>query len=174
MAFLTENTIAKTLDLPINLPATELKMGDWLTVATIKLVYPMKLAYRFMTLQMLSSSVSTDLITAVNKVSPSLDLAFLGLYLNYSSGHPGTQPALDVVKIRETESAAVDCVPVNELSGQFITVRTEPLVEYTTPGVYSFILANNMQASSESAIPTTTSIDFRLCATGQVRLYLSR
>jgi hypothetical protein len=173
MAFITENSLAKTLDIPINLPSTELKMGDWLIVATIKLVYPMKLKYRFMTLQMLSSNVATSDILTVNKISPSLDLAFIGLYLNYSSGHPGTQPALDVVKIRENESANVDCIPVNELSGQFITVRKEPLVEYTTPGVYTFIIANNMQASTESTIPTTTSIDFRLVATGQVRLELS-
>jgi hypothetical protein len=174
MAFLTENTLSKTLDLPINLPSTELKMGDWLIVSTIKLVYPMRLSYRFMTLQMLSSSVTTSDIVAANKVSPSLDLAFMGIYLNYSSGHPGTQPALDVVKIRESQSAAIDCVPVNELSGQFITVRTEPLVEYSSPGVYTFIIANNMQASTDSTIPTTTSIDFRLCATGQIRLELSR
>jgi hypothetical protein len=173
MAFITENSLAKTLDLPINLPSTELKMGDWLVVATIKLVYPMKLKYRFMTLQMLSSNVATSDILTVNKISPSLDLAFIGLYLNYASGHPGTQPALDVVKIRENESANVDCIPVNELGGQFITVRKEPLVEYTAPGVYTFIIANNMQASSDSTIPTTTSIDFRLVATGQIRLELS-
>jgi hypothetical protein len=173
MSFLTENTLAKTLDLPINLAATELKMGDWLIVSTIKLVLPMKLSYRFMTLQMLSSTVDTTLIVPGNKISPSLDFAFIGLYLNYSSGHPGTQPALDVVKIRENPSAAVDCVPVNQVSGQFITVRTDPLVQFTTPGIYTFILANNMQASTDSTIPSTTSIDFRLSATGQVRLELS-
>lgn len=173
MAFLTENSLARTLDIPINLPSTEVKMGDWLVAASIKLVYPMKLSYRFMTLQMLSSSVTTTDIIAANKISPSLDLAFIGLYLNYSSGHPGTQPALDVVKIRENESANIDCIPVNELSGQFITVRTEPLVEYTTPGVYTFIVANNTQPSTDSTIPTTTSIDFRLVATGQIRLELS-
>lgn len=173
MAFLTENSLAKTLDIPINLATTELKMGDWLTIAAIKLVYPMRLKYRFMTLQMLSSNVDTSLIVTANKLSPSLDLAFVGLYLDYTSGHPGTQPALDVVKIRENASLAVDCIPVNELAGQFITVRTEPLVEYATPGVYSFIVANNMQASTDSTIPTTTSIDFRLCATGQIRLELS-
>lgn len=172
MAFLTENTLAKTLDIPINLASTELKMGDWLTVATIKLIYPMKLKYRFMTLQMISSSVSTSDIVTGNMVSPSLDLAFIGLYLNYSSGHPGTQPALDVVKIRESLNTS-NCIPVNEVAGQFITVRTEPLVEYATPGIYSFILANNMQASSESTIPTTTSIDFRLVVTGQIRLELA-
>jgi hypothetical protein len=172
MAFLTESKLAKTLDLPVNLPTTELKMGDWVVVSTIKIVSPMKLTYQFMTLQMLSSSVLTSDIGATNKISAALDLAFIGLYRNYSSGHPGLQPALDVVRIREFDITNQDCIPVNQLSGQFITVRSAPVVFFTTPGVYSFIVANNMQASSTSVIPVTTSIDFRLCATGQIRLEL--
>lgn len=172
MAFLTESKVAKTLDVPVNLPSTTLAQGDWLVVAAIKLVSPMKLTYQFMTLQMLSSTVDTTLIESVNKVSPSLDLAFIGLYINYTSGHPGLQPALDVVKIRETDNSQLDCVPVADVSGQFITSRTSPLVTYTTPGIYSFIVANNMQSSATSSIPITTSIDFQLCATGQIRLEL--
>jgi len=172
MAFLTEAKVAKTLDIPVNLPATEVKQGDWLIVATIKISSPMKLTYQFMTLQMLSSSVDTSLIVAGNKVSPSLDLAFIGLYRNYLSGHPGTQPALDVVKIRETDNSQLDCIPITDISGQFITVRFAPLVTYATAGVYSFIVANNMQSSATSTIPLTTSIDFKLCATGQIRLEL--
>ena len=172
MAFLTEATLSKTLDIPIALPATEIKQGDWLVIATINIVAPMKLVYQYLTLQMLSSSVSTDLIATENKISPALDLAFIGLYRNYLSGFPGNQAALDVVKIRETETTEEDCIPINELNGQFITVRTEPIVEYTTPGVYTFIIANNMQASSSSDIPVTTSIDFRLSVTGMIRLEL--
>ncbi|MHC4332503.1 MAG: hypothetical protein ACYSUV_01985 [Planctomycetota bacterium] len=172
MAFLTETTLAKTLDIPISLPATEVRQGDWLVVATINVVSPMKLVYQYLTLQMLSSSVSTNLIATENKVSPALDLAFIGLYRNYLSGYPGTQPALDIVKIRESATTETDCIPVNQLSGQFITVRTSPVIEYTTPGVYSFIIANNMQASSSSSVPVTTSIDFRLSVTGMIRMKL--
>lgn len=171
MAFLTEAKVAKTLDIPVALPATEVRQGDWLVVATLKIAEPMRLTYQFMTLQMLSSSVDTSLIVAGNKVSPALDLAFIGLYRNYSSGHPGLLPALDIVKIRETNEQ-LDCVPISEINGQFITVRSSPLVAYTTAGVYSFIVANNTQASTSSTIPITTSIDFILCATGQIRLEL--
>lgn len=171
MAFLTEAKISKTLDIPVSLPATELRMGDWLTIATISLASGMKLSFQFLTFQMLSSSVNTTDIATENKIVPALDLAFVGLYRNYSSGYPGSIPALDVTKIRESVSE-LDCVPLNQISGQFITVRTSPLVEYTTPGIYTFIVANNMQTAANVVIPITTSIDFRLCVTGEIRLEL--
>lgn len=174
MALLTEAKVSKTLDIPVNIPATELKMGDWIVVASIKLKEPMRLSYWYLTLQMLSSSVDTTDIVDANKISPSLDLAFLGLYRDYTSGHPSDTPALDIVRIRESISSDGDCIPVTDSLGQFVTVRTSPLVTFVTPGVYSFILANNMQSSSESTIDTDTSIDFTLCATGQIRLELDR
>jgi len=173
MALLTENVLSNTLDIPVNLPATEVQMGDWLVVATVKLVAPMRLTYQFMTLQMLSSSVTTSDIVAANMIVPALDYAFLGLYRDYSSGHPALSPALDIVRIRQNATITGDCIPITDTLGQFITSRSSPVLTFTTPGVYSFIVANNMQASSQSAIPTTTSIDFKLCATGQIRLELN-
>jgi hypothetical protein len=172
MALLTENKLSTTLDIPVNFSATEVQMGDWLVVASIKLVAPMRLTYQFLTLQMLSSTVDTRDIVDANKIVPALDLAFLGLYRDYSSGHPSQSPALDIVRIRETGLAS-DCITITDTLGQFITVRSSPVLTFTTPGVYSFIVANNMKPSSQSVIPTTTSIDFQLTATGQIRLELS-
>lgn len=174
MALLTESKVAKTLDIPINLPSTELRMGDWLVISTIKLKEPMKLTYWYTSLAMLSSSVDTRDIIEANKISPSLDLAFIGLYRDYASGHPSATPALDIIRIRESISVSGDCIPITDTLGQYMTVRTGPVLEFTTPGVYSFIIANNMQASSLSAIDTSTSIDFQLCATGQIRLELDK
>lgn len=176
MALLTESKVAKTLDIPVNLPATEVNMGDWLVVSSIKLTEPMKLTFWYLTFQMISSSVDVRDIVDANKISPSLDLAFVGLYRDYSSGHPSGTPALDVVRIRENISLTGECVPVTDTLGQFITVRSSPVLEFTTPGVYSFIVANNMQASSDvtAIIPSTTSIDFKLCVTGQIRLELDK
>lgn len=174
MALLTESKVSKTLDIPVNLPMTELKMGDWIVVASIKLKEPMKLTYWYLTLQMLSSTVNTNDIVDANKISPALDFAFLGLYRDYTSGHPSDTPALDVVRIRESISSSGDCIPISDTLGRFITVRSSPVLTFTTPGVYSFILANNMQASSSSTIPTTTSIDFTMCVTGQIRLELDK
>lgn len=174
MSLLTENKVSKTLDIPVNLPATELKMGDWLVVASVKIKDPMKLTFWYTVVQMLSSTVDTTGIIDAHKISPSLDLAFLGLYRDYTSGHPSATPALDVIRIRETISTVGDCVPITDSLGQFITVRSTPVLTFTTPGVYSFILANNMQPASTSTIPTTTSIDFQLCVTGQIRLELDK
>lgn len=174
MALLTENKISKTLDIPVSLPATEVKMGDWLVIASIKLVEPMRLNFWYLTFQMLASSVDTRDIDDSNKISPSLDLAFVGLYRDYTSGHPSSTPALDVVRIRENISTNGECIPITDILGQFITVRSSPVLQFTTPGVYSFIVANNMQPSSTSVIPTTTSIDFQLSVTGQIRLELDK
>jgi hypothetical protein len=174
MALLTENKVSKTLDIPVNLPATELKMGDWLVVASVKIKEPMRLTFWYLTFQMLASSVDTRDIVDTNKISPALDLAFIGLYRDYASGHPSASPALDVIRIRESISVSGDCIPITDTLGQFITVRSSPVLQFTTPGVYSFIVANNMQASTLSTIPTTTSIDFQLCATGQIRLELDK
>ena len=158
MAFITEKKLAGTLDVPVALPLTELLQGDWLIVATIKVVEPMRLSYRYMNLQLTEATVDLDDITSSNKISANLDLAFIGLYRDYVSGHPGLSAALDAVKV----------------SSIGLVQRTSPVVLATTPGVYSFIVANNMQASSTSSVPTTTSIDFKLCASGMVRLELDR
>lgn len=172
MALLTESKVAKTLHIPVNLPATELKQGDWLVVASVKITAPMKLTYWYLTFQMISASVDIQSIGDTNKISPALDLAFLGLYRDYVSGFPASTPALDVVKIRESSTTTGDCIPITDTLGRFITVRSSPMLTFTTPGVYSFIVANNMQAASTSLIPTTTSIDFQLCVTGQIVLEL--
>lgn len=151
-------------------------MGDWLVISSIKITDPMKLTFWYLTFQMLSSTVDVRDIMEVNKISPALDLAFVGLYRDYTSGHPSGTPALDAVRIRENISVTGDCVPITDTLGQFITVRSSPVLEFTTPGVYSFIVVNNMQASSDvsAVIPSTTSIDFRLCVTGHIRLELDK
>src|ERR1044072_1872865 len=132
MAFITEKKLASTLDVPVALPLTELLQGDWLVVATIKVVEPMRLSYRYMNLQLTEASVDLDDIDSSNKISANLDLVFVGLYLDYVSGHPGLSAALDAVK-----AGALGVVQ-----------RTSPVVLAATPGVYSFIAANNMQSSA--------------------------
>ena len=93
MGYLTEAKLVNIVDNPVALPATEIKQGDWLVLATIKIASPM-------------------------------------------------------VERDTTETV------------------------YSTPGNYSWIIANNMQPSSSSDVPTSTEINFRLSVTGQVRLEL--
>ena len=174
---ITEQTYATTLDLPINLPSTQLKQGDWLTVASVVISAPMQLVYTALTLQMTGTTINSVLdVAQSNKINPSLDLAFLGVFLNFDdTTHPANQTALDVLIIRDAQMLALDCVPVTATQGQLISTRTAAPLTFETPGVYSWVIANNMKPSTDAnpAIPVSTSIDFNLCATGTVRLQLA-
>jgi hypothetical protein len=156
MAYITTTQLTNIIDLPIQLPATELKMGDWLVVGTVKIAMPQRLRYRFLNLQLHSANVDIANISATNKVLGNLGYAYVALRRDYSAGNPGGAGGLEVLNISE--------IGLVERS----TVETV----YTTPGRYSWIVANNMQPSSTSAIPTSTEINFRLSLTGQVRFEL--
>lgn len=156
MGYLTEAKLVNIIDNPIALPATEVKQGDWLVLATIKIASPMILRYRFLNLQLLASTVDMADISAVNKILGNLGYAYVALRRDYSSGNPGAAGALEVLSISELGLAQRD--------------TTETI--FSTPGNYSWIIANNMQPSSDSDIPTSTEINFRLSVNGQVRLEL--
>ena len=159
MAYITENQLSNMMDAPVALPATDLRMGDWVVVSTVKVVAPMRLTYRMANLNVMLATVDTALVTNGNKIYGNLGLAYLTLRLNYSTGSPGAAGGLDVL--------------VANVLG--ITSRdASTSVVVTVPGIYSWIVANNMQPSTDTAplIPTSTSIDFRLAVTGTVRLDL--
>jgi hypothetical protein len=156
MGYLTTSKLTNIIDLPIQLPTTEIKMGDWLVVATVKIASPMRLRFRFLNLQMHSADVDIADISATNKILGNLGYAYVALRRDYSSGNPGAAGGLEVLSISEIGLVERDI--------------TETI--YTTPGSYSWIIANNMQPSSTSDIPTSTEINFRLSLTGQVRLEL--
>lgn len=159
MAYITENQLSNMMDVPVALPATDLRMGDWVVVSTVKVVAPMRLTYRMANLNVMLATVDTALVTNGNKIYGNLGLAYLALRLNYSTGSPGAAGGLDVL--------------VANVLG--ITSRdASTSVVVTVPGIYSWIVANNMQPSTDTVplIPTSTSIDFRLAVTGTVRLDL--
>ena len=160
MAYLTESQLSNTMDIPISLPSTDLQKGDWLIVASVAVVSPMLLTYKFLNLDLLSSTVDITQIQAVNQTYGNLGLAYVALWLNYTSGSPGAAGALDVVTADALGSFQRD---------------TSNVLTLTQPGVYSWIVANNCQASSDptSIISPSTSIDYTLSVTGQVRLALT-
>lgn len=156
MGFLTESKLANVIDMPVSLPTTEIKQGDWLVIASVKITAPQRLRMRFLNFRLVSADVDIADITASNKISGSLGLAYVALRRDYQSGSPGTAGALEVLQI-------------NDLG---LVERPTDETIYVTPGVYSWIVANNMQPSDESTIPTSTEINLRLAVTGQVRLEL--
>ena len=159
MAYLTENQLTNTMDMPIAVPSTDLRMGDWVVVSSIKVVAPMKLSYKLANIQLSASTVDPALITASNKIYGNLGLVYLTLRKDYLSGSPGV-------------AGGLDALVANALG---ITQRnTTVTVQITTAGVYSWIIANNMQPSTDTVplIPVSSSIDFRVAVTGSVRLEL--
>ncbi len=157
MGYLTENRLRSTVELPIALPATTLKQGDWVVVSTVRLVAPQRLSLRALTLQLLEATVDVSEVDSSNKVIPNLGLVYFVLRKDYASGNPGGSGALDYLK----------------LDGIGVTSRSTVPVLLASPGNYSVICANNMQASSSSDIATDVSIDFKVLMTGQLRLELS-
>ena len=157
MAYLTENKLKSTVDLPIALPATALKQSDYVVIATVKLQATQRLSLRVLTLQLLTSTIDPTTVDSTNKIIPNLGVAYVVLRKDYTSGVPGDTGALDYIFLED------------------IGVTTRPVTPFVlaTPGNYSIIVANNMQASSTSPVPTSTSIDFKVIVTGQFRLELS-
>lgn len=161
MGYLTENRLDDLLDIPIALPSTELKMGDWVVVSTIKVVEPMRLSCRFLNLHVLSSTVDPADITANNKIYGNLGAVYLVLRKNYTAGTPG-------------DSAGLDSIVATDI-GIYARDVTTPVV-VVDPGNYSWIVANNTQISKNSndPIPSTTSIDFNVSCIGSVRVELDK
>jgi hypothetical protein len=156
MGYLTTSRLTNIIDLPIQLPATEIKMGDWLVVASIKIAEPMRLRYRFLNLQLHSATVAIADIASTNKILGNLGFAYVSLRRDYSAGNPGSAGGLEVLNISDVG----------------LVERSNVETIFSTPGRYSWIVANNMQPATASDIPTSTEINFRLSITGQVRLEL--
>lgn len=156
MGFLTESKLANVIDMPISLPTTEIKQGDWLVIASVKITTPQRLLMRFLNLKLVSATVDVADISSVNKVFGNLGLAYVALRRDYQSGSPGVAGGLEILQVEEIG----------------LVERPTTQAVYATPGIYSWIIANNMQPDDASDIPTSTEINFRLAATGQVRLEL--
>lgn len=155
MSFLTDNKLASVYDMPVALPATELRQGDWLVVATLKVVSPTVVSWKHVNLTLLSASVDTGLITAGNRISGNLGLVFLSIHKDYAGEQPNASGALDVFGVGALGT---------------YTRPTDPEVFLAEEGTYSWVIANNMQPSETSSVPTSTSIDFFVSVNGVARL----
>lgn len=155
MAYLSESRLSNLYDLPVSLPATTIKMGDWLVAASVKVVVPMKLTYRYMALQLVSASVRFADVSSLNRVYGNLGNVYLTVRKDYAGEAPGSSGAIETMALTE--------------AGLIVRDSSQPLV-LTDPGTYSWVLANNCKADSSSLIPAATSIDFVVAMTGQVRM----
>lgn len=155
MAYLTERKLSNTLDVPVNLPTTEVKMGDWLVIGTVQIAAPTRLTYRMANLNFVSSTVALANILPANLIVPNFGLCYIGLFFNYGSGDPSLLAALDVLQ-------------ANSFG---VTVRSAPPIVTDIAGTYSWVMVNNVQFSSQNALLSQSeSADFTLSCVGQARL----
>lgn len=152
-ALITKKTLKNIVDLPVSLPSTRLRQGDWLVVSSFILDTSSQATFGYLGLEIESSSIAVDTIGLENKISGSLGLAYVGLYKDYNpSASPHTYSAVDVVIG----------------NGIGITNRIGPPVLVNDPGVYHFVVASNVIGNS-----VVGSIDFTIVVTGQIRITLA-
>jgi hypothetical protein len=158
MSFLTERKMANTVDAPIALPSTEIKMSDWVVIATIKLTAPSRLTVRMLHLNFISSTVDLTKIVPANYINSSLGMCYVALFFNYNNADPASTTKLDKV----TASALG------------VSTRIENPFVTTVPGIYTWLAVNNIQYSTaSSALAITDSADFRVSCTGQWRIEIN-
>ena len=160
MGYITETRLSNIIDIPITLPGTLLQMGDWLVIGSTPIQQPMRLTCAVLNLQVLSTTATISDLDGTNLIYGNLGIVYVILRQNYASGSPGAANGIDTV-------IATDV-------GLFSRDITAPTV-IVTPGIYTWLIANNTQPSSASSplIPVSTSIDFEVAVTGSARLDLS-
>jgi len=155
MSYLTESKLSSTFDLPVAMPATVLKQGDFLILSTIKVTNGMRVSWKHVNINLIACSVNTGLIAASNKIGGSLGFVYIALRKDYVNESPGSSGALDIYGVSALGT---------------YTRPTTPEVLIVEPGTYSWLVANNMQPSNSSTVPASTSIDFTLAVSGMARI----
>jgi hypothetical protein len=148
MSYITHRQLSDKIDLPVALPITELKRANWLIIATMQLSPPMKLSYKWLNLQLVSTSYSDQNIAIID---PSRGLCYVGIYKNFNGGEVFLPVGTNEDVIFTTAVGTVSKNPDTELE---LTV--------TEPTTFSFVAVNN-----------TSNAELRLVVNGQARLDIS-
>lgn len=160
MSYITDKQLEDRIDLPIALPATEVKRNSWLVVATYAVQAPMKLSFRFLQLQLIAAEVvggeegDTETEFSSQLINPSKGLCYCAIYQGYALENPATLPNV----------GTLNDIIVADKVGIFSRPTATPLV-IDGPAVsnhYSIVLANN-----------TDNTDLKLVLNGHIRLDLN-
>ena len=171
MGYLTQDQLDQQLDLPVELPLTDLPANQWLVVSSFRLDTPQAFTLRWLQLHLIAMQAvdSTGSVVVVtpdaqgncvfppqgpNLVVPGLGLCYVALYRAFD---PGKQPSF--------QAAQEAPLFIDYVAGQvppLYAVRSLAPTTYASAGVYSFVVVNNTDNQLES-----------LAVSGQVRLNLS-
>lgn len=149
--YLTSSFLENKGDLPIALPTTKLRRGDWLVLATLKLQPPMQLQFRDLQLSLIQAVVDPTLTSVL--VAPARGLAYVAIFKDYAQSDPATM----IPQGSSTDVVSISATGVSQRDPSAAPLVISP----AAPSTYSVLLVNN-----------TTGTDLQLSVNGQLRLDL--
>ena len=171
MGYLTQDQLDQQLDLPVQLPLTDLQASQWLIISTFEITSPQAFTLRWLQLQLTAMSAvdstgGTVVVTpdasgncvfpaqGPSLVVPTLGLVYVGLY---SALDPLQQPSFQAAQ------EAPLYIPYNAalLPPQYAVRSLKPTI-YASAGIYSFVVVNNTTNQLQS-----------VSVSGQVRVNLA-
>jgi hypothetical protein len=171
MGYLTQEQLDQQLDLPVELPLTDLPPNQWLVVSSFRLDSPQAFTLRWLQLHLIAmdpvDSQGNTVVVAPDAqgncvfppqgpvlVTPGLGLCYLALYRAFD---PTKQPSFQAA---QEAPLFIDFVP--NLLPPLYAIRSLTPTTYSPAGVYSFVVVNNTENQLES-----------LAVSGQVRVNLA-
>lgn len=171
MPYLTQDQLDQQLDLPVQLPLTDLPADQWLVVSTFEINTPQAFSLRWLQLHLIAQSAVGSTGGAVvvtpdssgncvfpaqgpSLVVPTLGLVYVGLYSNFNTLQPPALQAAQEAPLYIPYNAAL-------LPPQY-AIRSLTPTAYSSPGVYSFVIVNNTLNQLQS-----------VAVSGQVRVNLA-
>ena len=161
MAYITEAQLEKRFSLPVSLPLTQIKQGDWLVLSSIKLTTGMAFDYKVLQLQLVDFTMTpnptpgSDPCAAVTPTlkNQAFGYAYVAIFKNFV---PNTDPS--------TLTYTGTSVDVVNISTVGIVTRdiTKASLVVDEVAEFSFLLVNNCQDA-----------DLRLAVNGQVILTIA-
>jgi hypothetical protein len=147
--FLTTQELDSVIDLPISMPSTLVRSGDWLVVASFNLLSGQTLLYKDMNLTVLSASIDgVDLALGnqcnqfnIKLLNNSYGISYVGIAKDFSA----TSDPQSVTWI----GSAADVISADSV-GTYVRSSSATELEITESGVYSVVLVNNCESTTST------------------------
>jgi hypothetical protein len=170
--FLTTQELESIIDLPISMPSTLIRSGDWLVVATFSLSEGQTLVYKDMNLTVTSASIAgVDLPLGnqcnqfnIKLLNNSYGISYIGIAKDFSA----TTDPQSVTWV----GTAADVISASSV-GTYVRASSATELEITEPGFYSVVIVNNCE-STTSTVTTSQlyNVDLKMIVSSQIRLKL--
>lgn len=171
MGYLTQDQLDQQLDLPVELPLTDLPANRWLIVSSFRLDTPQAFTLRWLQLHLIDMQTTSDtgglVVVAPDAqgncvfppqgpilVVPGLGLCYIALYRAFD---PTKQPSFQAA-----QEAPLFIPYTPGLLPPLYAIRALTPTIYAAAGVYSFVVVNNTSNQLQS-----------LAVSGQVRINLA-